>query len=264
MDITQAIWLALVQGITEFLPISSSGHLILLPVLVGWRDQGLAFDVAVHVGSLIAVLVYFRHDLLDLSRALPEVTRSGDNQDARLLRHLVLATLPVVVVGFLANDWIEQSLRHPLVIAATMIGFGVVLWGCDRYGTRKHSIHALDWRGALLIGVAQVLALIPGTSRAGITLSAALLLGLTRVDAARFSFLLSIPTIIAAGILKGVELSRSAAPLDGALFALGVLVSAVSAYACIALFLRLIERIGVVPFVIYRFALGAFLFYVFW
>lgn len=263
MELSQALWLALLQGLTEFLPISSSGHLVLVPVLLGWPDQGLAFDVAVHVGSLAAVLAYFRDDLISLMRAAPGALLFATNRDARLLRHLVLATLPIVLVGYAANGWASGHLRDPLIIAWTMIGFGVVLWLCDRFGARNRTMDRLEWHGALLIGMAQVIALVPGTSRSGITLSAALVLGLTRVDAARFSLLLSIPTIIAAGVLKGGELARSTAPIDWTAFVAGIAVSALSAYLCIALFLRLIERIGVAPFVIYRLLLGAYLFLVF-
>ncbi|KAA3625513.1 MAG: undecaprenyl-diphosphate phosphatase [Proteobacteria bacterium] len=263
MDAAQAIWLALVQGLTEFLPISSSGHLVLVPVLLGWPDQGLAFDVAVHVGSLLAVLAYFRRDLAALIRAVPNALAPGGHRDARLLNHLLLATLPIVAVGYGLNGWVGGHLRDAYVIAASMAGFAVVLWLCDRYGSRRATLEALGWRGALFIGAAQVLALVPGTSRSGITLSAALLVGLTRVDAARFSLLLSIPTIIAAGVLKGAGLARGAGPVDWPVFGIGIAVSAVSAYLCIALFLRVIERIGVAPFVLYRLALGAYLFYVF-
>lgn len=263
IDVTQAIWLALLQGLTEFLPISSSGHLVLTPVLFGWPDQGLAFDVALHVGSLLAVLAYFRRDLAALFLAVPDALALRSNRDTRLLGHLALATLPIVAAGYALNDWIGENLRDPLVIAATMAGFGVVLWLCDRFGSHRAALEDLGWRGALLIGVAQVLALIPGTSRSGITLSAGLLIGLGRVDAARFSFLLSIPTIVAAGVFKGAELTRQAMPIDWPVFAIGIVTSGVSAYLCIALFLRLIERVGVMPFVLYRLFLGAYLYYVF-
>ncbi len=260
---TQAAWLAVLQGVTEFLPISSSGHLVLMPVLFGWPDQGLAFDVAVHVGSLVAVVAYFRRDLAALFAAVPSALRGVRNRDTCLLFHLALATLPVIVVGSLAQGWIEASLRNPLVIAATMIGFGVLLWLADRCGRRARTVDALTWRGALFIGAAQVLALIPGTSRAGITLTAALALGLTRVDAARFSLLLSIPTIISAGVYEASYLAGGAGSVDWSLFAAAAALSAITAYACIALFLRWIERIGVLPFVIYRVLLGVLLFYLF-
>ncbi len=262
MDLVQAVVLALVQGLTEFLPVSSSGHLVLAPVLLGWPDQGLAFDVAVHLGTLLAVLAYFRADLLALARALPAAARGADHADARLLRHLVVATVPVVLAGLLYKDWIEANLRSPLVIAWTMAGFGLVLGLSDYLGRRSRRLADLTWRGALLVGLAQALALVPGTSRSGVTMSAALLLGLTRVEAARFSFLLSIPTILAAGVLKGADLAAGGV-VDGVAMAVGVVLSALSAYACIAVFLAAIERIGVWPFVVYRLALGALLFALF-
>ena len=263
IDYSHALWLALVQGLTEFLPISSSGHLVLAPVVMGWSDQGLAFDVAVHGGSLLAVLAYFRNDLAAMLRALPDAVRLKQDRDASLLRNLLVATLPLVAVGYAAETFVETHLRNPLVIASTTIIFGIVLWLSDRLGARDRSIDSLRWRGALLIGIAQALALVPGTSRSGITISAALLIGLTRTDAARFSFLLSIPAIIAAGTLKGWELVNSSEPVDAGVFAAGFAASAITAYACVAVLLRVIERIGLLPFVIYRLLLGAYLFYVF-
>ncbi len=264
IDPLQAFWLALVQGLTEFLPISSSGHLILAPMVMGWPDQGLAFDVAVHVGSLIAVLAYFRRDLAAMAASVPDALQLRDNRNTRLIAHLAVATVPVVIAGFLFEQWVEDNLRSPLVIAWTMLGFALVLWFADRVGSRERTLDGIDWRIALVIGLAQVIALVPGTSRAGITITAALLLGMTRVDASRFSFLLSIPTIIAAGVLEGASLANGVGPVDWTVFIVGVTVSALSAYACIALFLHVIERIGFMPFVIYRIILGAVLLYLFW
>jgi undecaprenyl-diphosphatase len=263
MQLSHALWLALIQGLTEFLPISSSGHLALVPILMGWPDQGLAFDVAVHLGSLVAVIGYFRRQLVELLCAVPDAIRMVDRPDTRLLFHLVIATLPIVLAGFLLNDWVERELRNPLVIATTTIVFGIVLLLCDRFGKRDGTMQGLDWRQAVLIGVAQLIALIPGVSRSGITLSAALLTGLSRTEAARFSLLLSIPTIIAAGALKGFELATNGQPIDWVVLVSAFIVAAVSAYSCIALFLRLIERVGMVPFVVYRVLLGAYLFYLF-
>ncbi len=259
----EAFWLALVQGLTEFLPISSSGHLILVPRLLGWPDQGMVFDVAVHVGSLAAVMLYFRGDLAGLARSVPDFLRLRETTGTRLLFNVLLATFPVLAVGFLLEHWIDDNLRDPLVIASTMSGFGLVLWFADRRGRRNLELRALGWRQALLIGLAQVLALIPGTSRSGITITAALMVGMTRVDAARFSFLLSIPTILAAGSLKSLYIFTHPDEVRWGVFTLGVVVSFVSAYACIALFLRLVERIGLGPFVVYRLLLGALLFALF-
>jgi undecaprenyl-diphosphatase len=257
IDYSQAFWLALIQGLTEFLPISSSGHLALVPALLGWPDQGLAFDVAVHVGSLLAVLVYFRQDVKNLTIAIPRLIGSSTDNDVVLLRHLMAASLPVLVVGFLLQHWIEQNLRGAVVIGSAMIGFAFVLLYADsKRGSR--TILQMLWWTALIIGLAQVLALIPGTSRSGITISAALLLGFTRIDAARFSFLLSIPIILLAGLLKGTQLVKIG--VDWQIFAFGIAVSAISAYLCVALFLRLIERIGILPFVLYRIILGCAIF----
>lgn len=261
IDYYQAFWLALVQGLTEFLPISSSGHLALMSPLLGWPDQGLAFDVAVHVGSLFAVLLYFRRDLAALAAATPAVFSNRSTADSRLLLNLCVASLPVLVVGYLLQGWIEQVLRGPLVIAAAMIGFGVLLWWSDQ-GDRRDTLVQMTLTAAVVIGLAQALALIPGTSRSGVTLTAALFLGFTRIEAARFSFLLSIPVIFFAGLAKSLQVI-SDPNLDTGLFVFGVLVSAISAYVCIALFLGLLERIGTLPFVIYRFILGTTLFVLF-
>ena len=265
MDNVQAILLALVQGITEFLPISSSAHLILVPHLLGWQDQGLAFDVAVHVGTLSAVVFYFR---AELARMTVDWLRScaghGVTADARLAWLVLLATVPVVLVGLLLHDVIEDKLRSPLVIAFTTIGFGVLLWLTDRRGRHTRTTTSLGVKDAVLIGLAQALALIPGTSRSGITMTAALALGLTRTDAARFSFLLSIPAILMAGAYETWQLLGHSGPVDWAAILLGTLIAAISAWLCIHFFLRLIERIGMGPFVAYRLGLGVVLLWIFW
>ncbi|MEN8820118.1 MAG: undecaprenyl-diphosphate phosphatase [Abyssibacter sp.] len=255
----QILVLALVQGVTEFLPISSSAHLILVPVLLGWQDQGLAFDVAVHVGSLIAVVGYFWRDVWSVSRGtLGWVGGRGMNPDARLGLLVVLGTIPAGLAGLLFNDWIEAYLRSPLVIAATTIGFGLLLWWADtRRGAR--AVEHMTWRDGLWIGVAQALALIPGTSRSGITMTAALMLGMQREAAARFSFLLAIPLIVLAGGLKTLELLALDGGVDWGAIAAGAVLSAASAYACIHLFLSAINRMGFAPFVAYRLVLGAVL-----
>ncbi|NND59002.1 MAG: undecaprenyl-diphosphate phosphatase [Gammaproteobacteria bacterium] len=264
MEIVQAILLALVQGLTEFLPISSSAHLILVPRLLGWSDQGLAFDVAVHMGTLIAVVWYFRSDLRDITRSWLRslVTRQPDT-NARLGWAVVFGTIPAGLAGVAFNGFIETSLRSPLVIAATTAGFGILLWLADRLGKRVRDEHTLDWRDVLVIGLAQALALVPGTSRSGITMTAGMLLGLTRSGAARFSFLLSIPIIVLASGLKLLELLTAEAAVDWVVIAVGLVVAALSAYFCIALFLRFLERTGMAPFAIYRLILAAILIAVF-
>lgn len=264
MDNLQAIILALLQGLTEFLPISSSAHLILLPRLLGWADQGLAFDVAVHVGTLAAVVFYFRADLHRLFVAwLRSSPRRPLTDDARLAWLVILGTVPIVLVGFFMHDIIETALRTPLVIAITTIGFGLLLWLADLRGRKLREIGSLGVPDVILIGMAQALALVPGTSRSGITMTAALALGLTRSDAARFSFLLSIPVIFAAGVYETSNLARQHGQVEWGVLLIGTLAAAVSAWACICLFMRLIERIGMWPFFVYRLLLGVFLLWLF-
>ncbi len=264
MDPVQLLVLALVQGITEFLPISSSAHLILVPVVTGWQDQGLAFDIAVHLGTLLAVVGYFRARVARLVVAgiRAPFTREPD-VDGRLAWLLVLGTIPVGLAGLLFKDVVETTLRGPLVIAAASIGFGLLLWWSDRGGGGTRDEDSLNWRDALFIGLFQAVALIPGTSRSGITMTAALLLRLDRVAAARFSFLLSIPVIVLSGLLQVYELVVAGNPVDWGVLVTGTLCAALAAWACIYLFLRVIERIGMAPFVMYRVALGLVLILVF-
>jgi len=263
MDWLQIIVLAVLQGLTEFLPISSSAHLILMPRLLEWQDQQLVFDVAVHVGTLCAVLLYFRHQLIPMLRdwGLSIKTRELKGE-ASLAWAVLLGTIPVGAAGLVANHF-EQALRHPLIIAFTTIGFGLLLGWSDRSGGGQRNEHDIRWRDIIWIGMAQALALIPGTSRSGITMTVGLMLGLSRTASARFSFLLSIPVIVLAGGLKTIELVQSNAPADiGALVA-GAALSAFSAYACIHFFIKLLDRIGMMPFVVYRLLLGTVLFVLF-
>ena len=261
----QAVWLALVQGLTEFLPVSSSAHLVLLPILADWPDQGLAFDVAVHVGTLGAVVVYLRRDLVGIAAGWFGQWGSGGRTEAsRMGWLLIVATVPAGVVGFFLDETVELLLRHPLVIAAATIGFAVLLWWADRYRSEARALSDLGFRDAVLIGVFQALALIPGTSRSGITITAGLMLGLSREAAARFSFLMAIPIIAAAGCFKAVSLMQSEDAVLWNLFALGMAIAFLSAWAVIALFLRFISRVGMTPFVLYRIALGSVLLILFW
>ncbi len=264
MDWIQVVGLAVLQGLTEFLPISSSAHLILLPVVAGWPDQGLAFDVAVHVGTLIAVVFYFRKELQKMlvdwfgSCAGKEMT-----EEAKLAWYVGIGTIPVGIVGLMLSDAVETLLRSPTIIAAATIFFGLFLWVADRQGKMARSEYQLNLKDALIVGCFQMLALIPGTSRSGITISGALLLGLTREAAARFSFLLSVPVIFLAGSVKTVELIQGEEPVLWGALAGGILLSALSAYLCIDLFLRFVNKVGMLPFVIYRLILGVGLFLVF-
>jgi len=265
MDTLQTVMLALLQGLTEFLPISSSAHLILLPKLLGWQDQGLAFDVAVHVGSLLAVLFYFREEVQRLLRAWrASITQREMDADARLAWLVILGTLPVAVSGLLFGDVIESQLRSPLVIALATIGFGVLLGLADWRGRQRRSEDSLTVMDVIWIGLAQAVALIPGTSRSGITMTAALALGMTRSAAARFSFLLSIPVIMLAGGYESLQLAQQAGPVDWGSILLGTAVAALSAYLCIHFFMQLIERVGMLPFVLYRLLLGVFLLVLFY
>lgn len=263
LSIWQAIVLALVQGLTEFLPVSSSAHLILPSKLLGWPDQGLAFDVAVHVGTLLAVLAYFYRDLKQMAvGSVQGLVQRNFNDDLRLVCLLVLATVPAGLIGFLANDWIEIHLRSTTVIAWATIGFGGLLWAAFLYNKKLVNLKgnaSLTVLAVLLIGCAQALALIPGTSRSGITITMAMLLGFSPIFAARFSFLLSIPLILAAGLLKTVELVFTPGDIRWGLISLGLAVSGVSAYLCIRLFIRLLDRVGMMPFVVYRLLLGVVL-----
>lgn len=265
LSLLQAAVLALVQGLTEFLPISSSAHLILVPWALGWADQGLTFDVVVHLGTLTAVCLFFRADLTAILRgwlgSLPGGS-GGDPQAARLGWFVVGATVPAVLAGLAFGGLIETIARDARVIAATTIIFGLLLWAADRIGKRVRETGRLTWKDALLVGVAQALALVPGVSRSGITITAGLALGLTRDAAARFSFLLSIPIIVASSTLKIYEWITAGNGGENLLPMLtGFAVSALFAYLCIDLFLRFVQRHSMGVFVAYRMALGGVILY---
>lgn len=265
MDWLQVVVLSLVQGITEFLPISSSAHLILVPELTSWTDQGLAFDVALHVGSLAAVVLYFRRELWRMTCSWSaSVAGRGMDDDARLAWWVILATVPVGLAALLFRETIEVTLRSALLLAGSLILFGLVLGYADWRGRGTRTEHQLTWRDALLIGLAQALALIPGTSRSGITMTAALLLGMSREGAARFSFLMSIPVIVLAGGLEAYILLLEPRPIDWPALWWGTLLSGISAYLCIHYFLVVIKRIGMQPFVVYRVVFGLWLIWFFW
>ncbi len=263
MTTLQIVVLAIVQGLTEFLPISSSGHLVLVPHFVEWSDQGLAFDVAVHFGSLVAVVVFFREDIAGLLRGGIQVV-GGDTRSpqAYMAIAIALGTIPAAVAGLLFASWIEANLRDPAIIVYTLAGYGVLMALADRYAKRDKGIAEVRIRDALIIGIAQALALVPGTSRSGVTITAGRLLGFERQDAARFSFLLSAPVILLATVYKGLELVLGDAVVPWSELALGVVVSAVVAYASIEFFMRFVTRIGLAPFAIYRLLLAAVIVYV--
>jgi len=260
----QAVLLALVQAVTEFLPVSSSGHLILVPRLLGWSDQGLEFDIATNSGTLLATLVYFRGDLARIARGLLASLRSAGagacEPDARLGWALLLGTVPAGIAGLLVEDWVSTYARDPHLIAGTAIVYGLLLGLADRLGRRTRPLPDLGRRDGLLIGCAQALALVPGTSRSGVTMTAALGLGATREAAARFAFLLAVPIGLLVGAkqlfdaLRGVPLG---VPLDA--LVVGIAVSALAGWAVIALLLGWLRRRSLLVFVVYRLALGAFL-----
>ncbi|TQV87703.1 undecaprenyl-diphosphate phosphatase [Aliikangiella coralliicola] len=259
MDWLQAVLLAILQGLTEFLPISSSAHLILPSQILGWAEQGLAFDVAVHVGSLVAVLIYFRREVADMIVAwFAWVFKGQKSADGRLAWAVIWGTFPVGLVGVLLSltGIVDNYLRSTSVIAATTIIFALVLWWADNKAKEARDEHSLGIKDILFIGCAQAIALIPGTSRSGITMTAALMMGLTRTAAARFSFLLSIPAIVLSGGLKSYELATGEEAVDWGMIALGATVSAVAALSCIHFFLILLEKVGFKPFIFYRLALG--------
>jgi len=273
MDWIQVILLSLIQGLTEFLPISSSAHLVLPAQLTDWPDQGIAFDVAVHFGTLLAAIAYFRQDLMQMLAAFtrapallsnigwrPALLQSAAHDEhLDLIFKLTLATLPVVVVGFASKDIIETHLRTLSVIATTTIVFAVVLWFSDR---RPSSRAQISWSDTVWIGLAQALALVPGTSRSGITISVALLVGLNRVAAARFSFLLAIPTIAGAQLMLTLDLMSGENFVDLAHIAAGGLIALASAYFSIHFFIRLLDQFGMMPYVVYRLVLGSMLLWI--
>ncbi len=270
----QAAVLALVQAGTEVLPVSSSRHLMLLPRLLGWSDQGLEFDIATKTGTLLAVMAYFRADLARMARVFFSSFQSAEraaNPDARLIWLLALATIPAGIAGLLAKGWISSYGRDPRLIAATAIFYGALLLYADRRasgvalaGGSGRELGEFGLREALLVGCAQALALVPGTSRSGITLTVALLLGFARPAAARFSFLLAIPIGLVLALKQVVDTLRGL-PLGvppGAL-AVGIAVSAVAGYAVIAFLLDWVRKRSLAPFAWYRLALGAALLLVF-
>ena len=261
MPIIQLIVLAIIQGITEFLPVSSSAHLILAPLVVdSWDDQGPLIDVAAHVGSLGAVLLYFRTETAMLFRGGIDTLQMKNTPDRQLFLFIAAATIPIIcVAAFMVLFDLTSALRSPYVIGATSIIFGALLWHADRKPAVTSGLERLSWREVLSIGAAQALAVIPGVSRSGITMTAARYLGWTRSEAARFSMLLAIPTILAFGMFAGLELIRDGADaaVSGALIV--AVLSFLSAFAAITIFMRLIQTMSFTPFVLYRLALGILL-----
>ena len=259
MPILHLVILAAVQGITEFLPVSSSGHLVLVPIFLGWPDQGLVIDIAVHVGTLFAVLLYLYRDVGAMVGGLGRSLRGRRDPGARLFWLLVLGTIPVVGAGYALHEFGPGMLRSIEVIGWATLGFGLVLWLADGIGMTVRRIEHLGVVDVLIIGLAQCLALIPGTSRSGITMSAARFIGMERPDAARFSLLLSIPTIIAAGTLSGIDIYKSGNVTLAADAFVAAGLAFVTALIAIALMMAWLRRASFAPFVAYRIVLGALL-----
>lgn len=259
MPILHLVVLAIVQGITEFLPISSSGHLILVPIVFGWPDQGLLMDVAVHVGTLGAVMLYFWRDMAAMAVGAVHLAGGRWNPGAKLALMVIIATVPVILAGFALNRFYPEGIRSMAVIGWTTLGFGLLLYAADRLGATSRRIEAMGLPHAVVIGMSQILALIPGTSRSGITMTAARMLGFDRSEAARFSLLLSIPTILGAGLLKGKELyeTGNAQLTSDAYTAAGL--ALVSALVAIWAMMRWLQHATFAPFVVYRVILGILL-----
>jgi undecaprenyl-diphosphatase len=262
MPLFQLALLALVQGLTEFLPVSSSAHLILVPIAAGMEDQSPLIDVMAHVGSLMAVLVYFWRDILDVARGKLALLTGKLTPGGRLALLVGAATPPVIIAaGALYLTGHTDLFRSPMVIAVATLVFAVPLWAADRFGRTSGTTETLGFRGAFLIGLVQVFALIPGASRSGVTMTAGRALGLSRSEAARFSMLMAIPVIAAFGIVAGIDLAQggsAGADLGDGLIVAGL--SFISAWAAIAVMMRFVERVGFLPFVIYRLLLAAAIF----
>lgn len=271
MSIFEAVLLALIQGITEFLPISSSAHLILLPKLTGMPDQGLAFDVTLHMATSLAICIYLRRDLKTLVTGLfalvvkKDSTNSQTRNEGTLALMILVATVPVAVTGYLAHDLIANTLRSTEVIAVSSIFWGVILWLADRKPGSKElrGVRGVGWKTAIFVGLAQAISLIPGTSRSGITITGGLFMGLNRKSALRFAFLLSIPVAILAGGYETAKLIKHGMDVDIIFLIIGFVVAFVSAYLVVHLFLKLVERFSLKGFVIYRVLLGILLLLIF-
>jgi undecaprenyl-diphosphatase len=256
MTVLQALVLGIVQGLGEFLPISSSAHLVLTPWVFGWPDPGLAFDVALHVGTLVAVLWYFRAEWVRLAQSGFDLlrTRRADTEEKQRLLYIVVATIPAAIAGLLLEDYAESAFRSPTLIALTLIVMGIVLWAVDRYAPRDRPLGNMRIRDAVLVGLAQIFALVPGVSRSGSTMTAARGLRFDRQSAAVFSFLMSMPITAAAAVLKAPTLLRAD---DRMTLIVGIVAAAVSGWLAIAVLLRYVSRHSYGLFAVYRLVLGA-------
>ena len=261
MDFFQTITLALVQGLSEFLPISSSAHLILVPKITDWPDQGLAFDVVMHLGTLTAVVYYYQNTLKAMSNDFyRSIIKCQSVGESKLAWGVLLGTIPVGILGLLFKDSIALNFRSLEVIAYTTLMFGILLGIASWFNTRNPNPRiSINWFDVLFIGMMQALALIPGTSRSGITITAGLLIGLSRQMSIQFAFLLSIPVIAIASASILIELYGHPQVVNISLLFLGFVVSALSSYFTIVFFIKLLDRVGMMPFVVYRLLLGMYL-----
>jgi undecaprenyl-diphosphatase len=267
MPLYQAVVLAIVQGLTEFLPVSSTAHLTLFPWFLHWNDPGLTFDVALHAGTLLAVLLYFWRTWVEMIMAVlgigPRTEQKSEN--SRLFWYLVIGTIPAAVAGALFEKAADRELRQPMLIAAALIVVALLMWRADHLEHREQQLGQVTFTDAVLVGLSQALAIIPGVSRSGITMTTGLFRGLDRETAARFSFLLSTPIIAGACLKKALEIRHEGIPPEMHLpFIVGVLVSAVVGYVVIAGLLRFLTRHTFKAFVIYRIALGLVVIALWW
>lgn len=261
----QIFFIGLVQGITEFLPISSSAHLIILPLILGQEVHNIALDVAAHCGTFIALLTHFKEDVKKmLGQGLRTYPWNLTNLHARMFWLIIFANIPVLIIGFLGHDYIVLNLRKPLIIAGATIAFGILLWWSDNQNKKNRTLSELTYKDALWIGLAQAFALIPGTSRSGITITASLMLGLNRKVAAHFSLLMSIPVIFLATCYELFLLTTKNNDTNIIGFIIILLTAWCSASLTIKFFLKFVEKTGMLPYVIYRFLLGGMLIYLFW
>ena len=267
MPFVHILVLAAVQGLTEFLPVSSSGHLILVPHILGWTDQGRIIDVAMHIGTLLAVLIYFWRDVFGMTRAFGrsfKLAATGRPMDKEfwLIGKLIVASIPAVAAGLLIESYFPDGMRSIAIIAWTTIVYGIMLYAADRMFMTIRRMEHISFLGAFFVGCFQALALIPGTSRSGATMTAARILGVERSDAARFSFLMAIPTILGAGLLEGYKLYRSGDMSLAHDAVIGGVLAFVFGLAAIAFMMAWLRRASFTPFVVYRLALGALLMWI--
>jgi undecaprenyl-diphosphatase len=263
MDLFQAVILGIVQGLTEFLPVSSTAHLRIVPALLGWSDPGAAFTAVTQIGTMAAVLLYFRNDLLRLSRAFTRSAlqlRPFESADARLAWFILLGTIPIGILGLLLKDHIETSFRSLHVIAASLIGLALLLYVAERIGRRTRSVEQIGWLDAMLIGFAQAVALVPGSSRSGTTITAGLFVNLTREAAARYSFLLSIPAVTLSGMYELYQMRDLLAGNLGTALVVATAVAGVVGYASIDFLLRFLRTHSTYLFIAYRVSLGLLIF----